>query len=147
MRTQPLTPEQTNWLRVNAFLPTIILGVFLAVIGTIFACLFTGTNGHPFFIVFFGIAGILLFGILVAVGIHIYNNLMDLREGVAYLHEGVLNRKWHTHRSPKTFYAEFEGAGTVIVMGDIYEKIEEGKMYKVLFSRRTRRGWDVNLWS
>jgi hypothetical protein len=64
---------------------------------------------------------------------------------VTQVREAQLSRKHHTYQSPKTFYAEFEGVGSVIVMGDVYEKIEEGKTYRVIYSPRTRRGWDVDL--
>lgn len=145
MNTRPLTPEQQNWLKANAVLPTIFLFITLAVIGGIFACLLTGMKGNLFFTIFFAIAGFLIFAVLVASGIHIYNNFMDLRDGVAQVRDTKLTRKHHTHRSPKTFYAEFEGVGSVIVMGDVYEKLEEEKTYRVIYSPRTRRGWDVDL--
>ena len=145
MNTKPLTPEQQIWLRANAVLPTVFLFITLVIMGGIFACLFTGMKGNLFFTIFFAAASLLIFAVIVAAGVHVYNNFMDLRDGVAQVREAELIRKHHTHRSPKTFYAEFEGIGSVIVMGDVYKKIEEGKIYRVTYSPRTRRGWDVDL--
>ena len=145
MKTSPLTPEQQNWLKANAILPVVFLVIILVVFGGIFVCLFAGIRGSLFFTIFFAIAGFMIVAVLTAAGMHVYNNFMDLRDGVAQVREGELTRKHHTYRSPKTFYAEFEGVGSVIVMGDVYEKLEEGKTYRVIFSPRTRRGWDVDL--
>ena len=145
MKTSPLTPEQQSWLKANALLPVVFLVIILAVFGGIFACLFSGLNGKLFFTAFFAIAGFMIFAVLIAAGIHVYNNFMDLRDGVTQVHEAELMRKHHTYRSPKMFYAEFEGVCSVIVMGDVYEKLEEGKTYRVIYSPRTRRGWDVDL--
>lgn len=145
MSSRPLTPEQQNWLKSNAVLPTVFLVIMLAVIGGIFACLFTGMKGNLFFTIFFTAASFLIFAVIVAAGVHVYNNFMDLRDGVAQVREAELARKHHTHRSPKTFYAEFEGIGSVIVMGDVYEKLEKGKTYRVIYSPRTRHGWEVDL--
>lgn len=104
----------------------------LAVIGRIFACPFTGMKGNLFFTIFLTVASVLIFAVLVASGVHVYNNFMDLRDSAAQVREAVLTSKHHTHRFPKTFYAEFEGIGSVIVMGDMYEKLDEGKTYRVI---------------
>ncbi len=145
MQTKTLTPEQQNWLKTNAIMPTAFLFILLAVIGGIFACFFAGMKGNLFFTIFFSAASFLFFALIVAAGLHVYNNLMDLRDGVTQVCEAQLIRKHHTYRSPKTFYAEFEEIGSVIVMGDVYEKIEEGKTYRVIYSPRTRRGWEIDL--
>ena len=145
MQTKPLTPEQQNWLRLNAILPTLFVIVILGVIGGIFLCLFTGMKGNLFFIIFVSLASFLMFAIFMAVGMHVYNNFMDLRDGMAQVRESRLTRKHHTYRSPKTFYAEFEGIGPITIMGDVYDKLEEGKTYLVIYSPRTKRGWEVDV--
>ena len=143
MQTRSLTLEQQNWLKVNAFLPVITIVVILAILAAIFICLFTGFTGVPFLPIFIGFAGLILLGVIISTVMHVYNHFMDLNDGVAQVRTGRLLHKHATSRAPRTFYAEFEGAGTVIVMGDIYEKLEEGQTYKVIFSPRTRRGWQV----
>jgi hypothetical protein len=143
MQTVPLTLEQRNWLKTNTFLPVIFLAVMLAILVSMFACLFVGFAGNPIFIVFAIIAGLLVIAVSVATGIHIYNNAMDLKDGVAQVRTAKLIRKHETSRAPRTFYAEFEGVGTVIVMYDVYEKLESGNAYRVVYSSHTKRGWSV----
>ncbi|MBK9780704.1 MAG: hypothetical protein IPP55_11740 [Anaerolineales bacterium] len=145
MQTQALTPEQQNWLKTNTIMPTLFVVIILGVFCGIFTCLFTGLKGTLFFTIFTAAASLLIFAVLVAVGMHVYNNLMDLHDGVAQVHTGKLNIKKQTHRSPRTFYAEFDHIGSVTIMGDVYEKLEEGKTYRVTYSPRTRRGWEVDL--
>ena len=145
MQTRTLTLEEKNWLRANAVLPTIMIAILLAIIAGIFACLFTGLMGNVIFMIFLAISGLMFLAVLAAVGVHVYNNYMDLRDGVVQVRQAELTRKHHTSRSPKTFYAEFTGIGDVIIMGDVYEKIDEGKTYYVSYSPRTRRGWELVL--
>lgn len=143
MQTIPLTLEQRNWLKTNTFLPVIFLGVTLATLAGIFSCMFVGFAGNPIFIGFTVIAGILVLATIVATGLHIYNNAMDLKDGVAQVRTAKLIRKHETSRAPRTFYAELEDVGTVIIMYEIYEKLQEGNMYRVVYSPHTRRGWLV----
>jgi hypothetical protein len=143
MQTTPLTIEQKNWLRTNTFLPVIMLAVMLLIIIGIFACIFTGMAGNPIFIGFAVLVGILIMAVLVATGLHIYNNAMDLKDGVAQVRTAKLMRKHETSRAPRTFYAEFQDIGDVIIMYDIYEKLEIGNLYQVTYSPRTKRGWSV----
>jgi hypothetical protein len=143
MQTIPLTPEQRNWLKTNTFLPVIFLAVTLAILAGIFACLFTGFAGNPIFIGFTVIAGILVLAVLAATGLHIYNNAMDLKAGVAQVRTAKLIRKHETSRAPRTFYAEFEDVGTVIIMHEIYEKLQNGNVYRVVHSPHTKKGWSV----
>lgn len=145
MKTHPLSPEQQNWLKANAVLPTVFLFIILAIFGGVSACLFTSIQGNLFITIFFAVASLMFVAVLVAAGVHVYNNFMDLQDGVAQIREAELTRKHHTYRSPKTFYAEFEGIGSVTIMGDVYEKLEEGETYRVIYSPRTRRGWEVDL--
>lgn len=143
MQTTPLTLEQRNWLKTNTFLPIIFLGVTLAILAGMFACLSVGFAGNPVFIGFTVVAGILVLAVLAATGLHIYNHAMDLKEGVAQVRTAKLIRKHETSRAPRTFYAEFEDVGTVIVMYEIYEKLQDGNMYRVVYSPHTKRGWSV----
>lgn len=143
MQTISLTPEQQNWLKTNTFLPVIFLAVTLAILAGIFACLFTGFAGNPIFIGFTVIAGILVLAVLAATGLHIYNNAMDLKAGVAQVRTAKLIRKYETSRAPRTFYAEFEDVGTVIIMHEIYEKLQDGNVYRVVYSPHTKKGWSV----
>lgn len=143
MQTVPLTSEQRNWLKTNTFLPVIFLGITLAILASIFACLFAGFAGNPIFIGFTVIAGILVLAVLAATGLHIYNNAMDLKAGVAQVRTAKLIRKHETSRAPRTFYAEFEDVGTVIIMYEIYEKLHDGNTYRVVYSPHTKKGWSV----
>ena len=143
MQTQPLTPGQQNWLRVNTYFPvTLILGM-LGVLGGIFLCFLVNLPDNPMVQLFIYTSGAIILLILAATGMHVYNNYMDLRDGVSQVRIETLSGKRETGRSPKTFYAEFEQAGAIIVMGDVYEKLEIGKTYKVTYSPRTRHGWEV----
>lgn len=143
MSTRPLTLEQQNWLRVNAYLPVMMILMLIGVLGGIFLCLFINFVESTFVRIFAGLAGLIVVLVLIATGIHSYNNFMDMRDGVTQVRVGRLTGKRETGRAPKTFYAEFENAGSIIVMGDVYEKLEQGQTYKVTFSPRTRRGWEV----
>lgn len=143
MSTRPLTLEQQNWLRVNAYLPVMMILMLIGVLGGIFLCLFINFAESTFVRIFAGLSGLIVALVLIATGIHSYNNFMDMRDGVTQVRVGRLIGKRETGRAPKTFYAEFENAGSIIVMGDVYEKLEQGQTYKVAFSPRTRRGWDV----
>ncbi len=143
MHTTPLTIEQKNWLRANLFLPVIMLVVMLAVIISIFACVIIGTGGNQIVILFAIAGGLLVLAVLVLTGLHIYNNASDLFSGVAQVRTAKLTRKHSTSRSPRTFYAEFEGLGDIIIMFDIYEKLEAGNLYQIIYSPRTKRGWSI----
>lgn len=147
MSTRPLTLEQQNWLRVNAYLPVMMILMLIGVLGGIFLCLFINFAESTFVRIFAGLSGLIVVLVLIATGIHSYNNFMDMRDGVTQVRVGRLIGKRETGRAPKTFYAEFENAGSIIIMGDVYEKLEQGQTYKVTFSPRTRRGWDVELQS
>lgn len=147
MSTRPLTLEQQNWLRVNAYLPVMMILMLIGVLGGIFLCLFINFAESTFVRIFAGLSGLIVALVLIATGIHSYNNFMDMRDGVTQVRVGRLTGKRETGRAPKTFYAEFENAGSIIVMGDVYEKLEQGQTYRVTFSPRTRRGWDVELQS
>lgn len=143
MSTRPLTLEQQNWLRVNAYLPVMMILMLIGVLGGIFLCLFINFAESTFVRIFAGLSSLIVALVLIATGIHSYNNFMDMRDGVTQVRVGRLTGKRETGRAPKTFYAEFENAGSIIVMGDVYEKLEQGQTYRVTFSPRTRRGWDV----
>jgi hypothetical protein len=143
MQTIPLSLEQRNWLKTNTFLPVILLAVMLAILAGMFTCLFVGFAGNPIFIGFTAITGILVLAVIAATGLHIYNNAMDLKDGVAQVRNAKLIRKHETSRAPRTFYAEFEDVGTVIIMYDIYEKLQDGDVYRVVYSPHTKRGWNI----
>lgn len=143
MQTTHLTPEQRNWLKTNTFLPVIFLGITLAILAVMFVCLFAGFAGNPIFIGFTILAGLIVLTVIAATGLHIYNNAMDLKDGVAQVRTAKLIRKHETSHAPRTFYAEFEEIDTVIVMYEIYEKLEDGNVYRVVYSPHTKRGWSV----
>jgi hypothetical protein len=143
MQTIPLTPEQRNWLKTNTYLPVIFLGVTLLILGSMFACLFVGFAGNPIFIGFSIVAGLIVLAVIAATGLHIYNNAMDLKDGVAQVRTAKLIRKHETSRAPRTFYVEFEDLGSVIVMYEVYEKLQDGNSYRVVYSPHTKRGWSI----
>lgn len=143
MQTEPLTPEQQNWLRVNAYFPVVMIFIMLVVLVGIFTCLLVGLPDSFFVRMLALTSGVIVLLVLSAAALHIYNNYMDLHDGVTQIRIGKLTVKRETGRSPKTFHAEFEHAGSVIVTGEIYEALEIGQTYNVKFSPRTRRGWEV----
>lgn len=143
MQTKPLTPEQQGWLRINSCLPVAIITVLIVMLAGIFLFLLIALPDNFFVKILSFISGLIILFVLVASGIHTYNNYMDLRDGATQVRVDRLMGKRETGRSPKTFYAEFENTGSIIVMGDVYEKLEPGKKYKVAYSPRTRRGWEV----
>lgn len=143
MQTKPLTPEQQGWLRINSCLPVVIIAGLIVVLAGIFLFLLIVLPDNFFVKILASISGLIILLVLIASGIHTYNNYMDLRDGATQVRAGRLIGKRETGRSPKTFYAEFENAGSIIVMGDVYEKLELDKTYKVTYSPRTRRGWEV----
>lgn len=143
MQTQPLTPEQKNWLRVNSYFPVVMILILMTLLVGIFSCLLISLPDSFFVRILAITSGTILLLVLSAAAMHIYNNYMDLRDGATQVRVGRLIGKRETGRSPKTFYAEFENAGSIIVMGDVYEKLEVDKTYKVTYSPRTRRGWEV----
>jgi hypothetical protein len=68
---------------------------------------------------------------------------MDLKDGMAQVRTAKLIRKYETARAPRTFYAEFEEIGTVIIMYEIYETLQNGNVYRVVYSPNTKKGWSV----
>lgn len=143
MQTKPLTLEQQNWLRVNAYLPSILILVLLGALGGIFLCLLINFAGSLFVQILASIAGLIALFVLIVTGIHVRNNLLDMHDGVTQVRVERLTGKRETGRAPKTYYIEFENAGSIIVTDEVYEKLEQGQTYKITFSPRTRHGWDV----
>jgi len=144
-REVPLTDEQRNWLRVNALLPTLFITALLIVIVAMFAFVWsTGAFAHPLVKVFTALSALLVIAVCIAVFKHVRNNRADLKRGTATIVTERLVRKHRTDRSPYTFYAEFEHAGQVIVMGDVYETLVENETYDVTFSPRTKKAWAVS---
>lgn len=142
--TVPLTAEQLTWLRANTVLPVIILALVLGGIALIFSCFFGRFLDSPFIRIFLIVCGALLLVVAVLVGMHIRNNRADARAGVAQVRVARLNRKHATTGSgSRTFYAEFEQIGSMIVMYDIYERLVDGNLYRVTYSSHTKRGWAV----
>lgn len=139
--TVPLTMEQRNWLRANMVLPLVFLALLLGGIMALGACVIGPVLTHPVVRLGAGVAAALMMGVVGISVMHVRSHWADARLGVAQVRVARLVRKHETGQSPRTFYAELEGIGTVIVMHDLYERLEEGGRYRVTFSPHTRRGW------
>lgn len=144
--TVPLTVEQLNWLRVNAFLPPIFALAMIGGLAVLFSCFFGQFLDRPFVKGFVIVAGLVLLGVFAAVALHVRNNWADLRMGVAQVRVARLANKRASSgsRGGYTYYAEFEQVGSVIVMHDIYEPLVVGQIYRVTYSPHTRKGWRVD---
>ncbi|HYF63436.1 MAG TPA: hypothetical protein VD886_11520 [Herpetosiphonaceae bacterium] len=144
--TAPLTIEQINWLRVNAFGPPIFALAIIGGVALMFSCFFGQLLDRPFVKAFAIVAGLLLLGVLAAVALHVRNTWADLRAGVAQVRVARLADKRASAGSSggRTYYAEFEEVGSVIVMHDIYEPLVVGRLYQVTYSPHTRKGWRVD---
>lgn len=141
--SRPLDATETNALRVNVFMPVMVVAVIILVAAVMTALIVIPMWDRPF-VKWFGLAvALLLTAVVIAVLMHVRNNLGDLRDGVAQVRSGRVTNKRQTGRSPYTFYATIEGTGELIVWGADYEKMQIGESYTVAFSPRTRRAWTV----
>lgn len=136
-----LTVEQRNWLRANMLLPTLFLALLLGGIMALGVCVIGSALTHPVVRIGALVAAALMMGVVGISVVHVRNHAADARLGVAQVRLARLTRKHESGQSPRTFYAELEGVGTVIVMHELYEQLEEGVRYRVTFSPHTRRGW------
>ncbi|HEX2832406.1 MAG TPA: hypothetical protein VHW00_05285 [Thermoanaerobaculia bacterium] len=143
-REVPLTDEQRMWLRANALLPTVFLLATLLLLAGMVALIAGPILPHPLGRIFVAVVALLLVGVCIAVAIHVRNNRADLRRGTASVARARLQRKERSGRAPYTFYAVFDGVGRVIVMGDVYERLVEGRTFEVTFSPRTRKAWSIS---
>ena len=141
--TVPLSAEQRNRLRVNAVRPAIFALVLVVVMGGVLAWIQIRLGGHPVVHAVVWVAVILLLLVCAVVALHVRNNLLDAREGVAHVMRATLRDKRASSEAPHTFYAEFEGMRSLIVEGDAYDKLQNGRRYRVVYSPRTRRCWAV----
>ncbi|HEY1012196.1 MAG TPA: hypothetical protein VGE07_05770 [Herpetosiphonaceae bacterium] len=140
----PLNDAQRRWLRANAALPTCFLLFALAALGAMGACILGRFAGTPFFAVAAAVAGLIVAGVVLATGLHVLNNYLDLRRGVAEAAVARLVGRRTSGSSPRTLYGEFEGVGALIIpLANVYEQLAEGRAYRIFYSRRTRRLWTV----
>ncbi|MFN4292531.1 MAG: hypothetical protein ACK4JD_00170 [Thermoflexales bacterium] len=143
--TRPLTVEQANWLRANAFLPP------LALLGTLFvciassACLLTTFPAAPFLVGFVAAASVMLLAIAALTLLHTYRNYRDLQDGVAQMRIARLTakRRYKPLRDAPRCYLRFEGLDELETLPETYEKLSEGNTYTVIYSARIRRCWDA----
>lgn len=143
--TRPLTAEQINWLRVNAYLPPLVL------LGTLFVCIASSTcllttfPETPFLIGFVAAAGVLAVATAALTLLYAYRNYMDLRDGVAQVRAARLigKRRRKTARNMPRYYLRFEGLDEMETLPETYEKLSEGNIYTVIYSPRVRRCWDA----
>lgn len=139
--TEPLTIEERNWLRANAILPP-LFAIPIALVMAAVLVFIERRFDHPAVTVFAAIAGLLLLLVLAAVALHVWNNVRDVRED-ALVARAKLVGKRSTGRSPRTFYATLDGVGSLIVMGEVYETLALDRIYRVKYSRRTKRCWST----
>ncbi|MCS7056425.1 MAG: hypothetical protein NZM18_09690 [Thermoflexales bacterium] len=145
MSTRPLTIEQINWLRVNAYLPPIVLLGVLFICVTSSACLLTTFPESPFLVGFVAAAAILLVFIAVLTLLYASRNYMDLRDGVAHVREARLvgKRRYKPRGSAARYYLRFDGLSELETLPEIYEQVDEGNVYTVIYSPRSQRCWGV----
>lgn len=141
--TVPLTAEQRNWLRVNTILPTLFIIPIILVVGGALFFIYRRFPESLAVTVFTGAGALLLFIVSIFVGMHVSNNLRDLRGGVSNVAVARLLKKSESARSPKSFFAMFQGVGMVTVMHDIYSTLVEDRSYRVTYTPHTKRGWRV----
>lgn len=143
-RTRPLTPEQANWLRVNAYLPIPIFAGSLAMVVVMFGCMLLISQAH-IFIVGLSIAALalsLIIGALTAR--YARNNYLDWRDGVAHIHVARLNSKRVQRlRGGNRYYVRFDGMDELQVLPELYQSVQEGERYTVVYSPRVRRCWEA----
>ena len=143
MGTVPLTIEQRNWLRANVVLPLVAVWGALGVMVLFFSCFFGGALVYTIGKVFAVVLALLAAGLLAATWLHVRGNLRDLRLGVAQVSTARLLSRTSTGHSPRSFYLELEGVGSVTVMADQYEGLVDGGLYRVTYSPHTRKGWTI----
>lgn len=118
--SRPLTLEEINGLKVNTFMPVLMIAGMALVTVIIAAFIVVPMWNAPFIRWFAGAAMLLLIAVSVFVWMHVRNNMGDLRDGVAQVRTGRLISKRRTYGdAPYTHYATIEGAGEVIVWGVI----------------------------
>ncbi|MFC1466900.1 MAG: hypothetical protein ACFLMY_18860 [Candidatus Brachytrichaceae bacterium NZ_4S206] len=142
---RPLTAEQINWLRVNAYLPPLVL------LGTLFVCVASSTcllvtfPETPFLIGFVAAAGILALAAAALTLLYAYRNYMDLRDGVAQVRTARLigKRRRKSARNMPRYYLRFEGLDELETLPETFDRLSEGSAYTVIYSPRVRRCWDA----
>jgi hypothetical protein len=142
--TVPLTAEQQAWLRTNTILPVMMLVLMLLVLAALGICVVGPLLGHPLVRIFAIVAALLALAVVVAVALHIRSHRADLRMGAAQVRVARLAQKRDSGHSPRTFYAGFEQIGSVIVQYEVYQTLNVGSLYRVVYSPHTRRGWVVD---
>ncbi len=143
--TRPLTVEQANWLRVNAFLPPfVLLGILFFCVASS-ACLLTTFPGAPFLVGFVVAASVILLAVAALALLHAYRNYRELRDGVAQMRIARLNgkRRYKPSRNAPRYYLRFEGLDELETLPETFEKLSEGNTYTVIYSARIRRCWDA----
>lgn len=142
--TRPLAEDERNWLRANVVLPVAFVAVMVAILAGMSMLLVWPLWDRPLLKVFAGAEALLFAGLAWAVWMHVGNNRGDLADGVAQVRRGRVVARRRTGRAPHSYYLTIEGAGEVIVMGDVYERVADGTVCVVAFSPRTRKAWTVD---
>jgi len=143
MQTRPLTVEQSNRLRVNSLLPVGVTLTIVVPFSLVLGAIFVTFPNIPILRMFSLVGIVLLLLVLLAVTLHIRNNLLDLKDGVCQIITEKLTQKRETGRAPKSFYGDFEQTGSLVLAANVYQQLEVGVTYQVSFSPRTRLAWDV----
>lgn len=142
-QTIPLTTEQRAWLRINSVLPiSVLLGML--VVGAVFgSCIVGRFFNTPFVSLLLVGVSVLFLVAAILTGRYAYQHYADLRLGVASVHDAQLVHKLATERSPRTFFAEFEGIGSLLVLYDQYQPLIIGQRYRLIYSPHTKRAWAI----
>lgn len=143
--TRPLTAEQINWLRVNAYLPPLVLLGTLFVCGASSICMLTAFPETPFLIGFVAAAGVLALAITALTLLYAYRNYLDLRDGVAQVRAARLigKQRRKSARNMPRYYLRFEGLDELETLPETFDRLSEGDACTVIYSPRVRRCWDA----
>ncbi|OYT69377.1 MAG: hypothetical protein CFK52_13820 [Chloracidobacterium sp. CP2_5A] len=143
--SRPLTVEQINWLRVNAYLPPLILFGVLVIYLAFSACVLIFAPRTFFFIGFVAVAGLLMLVVAALTLLYAYRHYRDLCDGVAQARVVRLSgkRRYQPLRSAARFYVRFDELDELETSWETYEKLTEGREYVAIYSPRIRRCWEV----
>lgn len=137
----PLTPEQRVKLKANIALPLTVVAISVVPIIAASLCMAFGFVQATLFKIFLVIVAALIVAVIGALSKHIYNNVMDLRDGLAEIGKARLTSKKRvssTRSAAPTYYADFDGLGVFTISKEIYEALEEGQFCRVVYAPRAR---------
>ncbi len=143
MQQVPLTIEQQNALKGIAWVTAAVSGAVSIGLGTILACIAIAGGTLLVVRIFVIICLLIMLPSLGLIAWRVYTVALDVRKGMACVHEAHLSRKFTSRRSTHQYYAVFDTPGTLLLAHDVWEPLEPGRRYLVTYSPRSRIGWLV----